>query len=72
MKINLNRIMVACLLALAWGIPSIAQAPASEILKADGAIQNQEGFTVLHMTPVNGDFEDCFNDTIPDESIPQG
>ena len=72
MKKQLNKIMVTCLLALALGIPSTAQAPASENLTADSAIQNQEEFKVLHMTPVNNDFEDCFNDAIPYESTPQG
>jgi len=72
MKIQRNKIMATCLLALAFGIPSTVQAPASEILNPDGAVQGQEGFKILHMTPVNNDFEDCFNDAIPDESIPQG
>ncbi len=67
MKMQLNKIMATCLLALALWIPSTVQAPASDILKADGAIQNQEGFKVLHMTPVNSDLEDCFNDPIPDD-----
>ncbi len=72
MKMQLNRIIVASLLALALGIPSTVQAPASEILKVDGAIQSQEEFKVLHMTPVNSDLEDCFNDPIPYDPIPQG
>ena len=72
MKMQMNKIMATCLLALALGIPSAVQAPASEILKADGAVQSQEGFNVLPMTPVKNDFEDCFNDAITDDPIPQG
>ncbi len=66
MKIRMNRVMVTCFIALALGIPSTVQAPASEILKVDGAIQNQEVFRVLPMTPANNDLEDCFNDPAPD------
>ena len=72
MKKQLSKIMATCFLALALGIPSTVQAPASEILKADGAVQNPEGFKDLPMTPVKIDFEDCFNDAIPDDPIPQG
>ncbi len=72
MKIHLNKIMVACLFASALWIPSTVQAPASEILNADRAIHNQERFKDLPMTPVKSDFEDCFNDSISDDPIPQG
>lgn len=66
MKINRNKIMAAGFFALALGIPSAAQVPASEILKGSGAIHHREEFKVLHMTPVNNDFEDCFNDSEPE------
>ncbi len=72
MKKHLNKITATCLLASALWIPSTVQAPASEILEADGAIHMQERFKDLPITPVKSDFEDCFNDSIPDDPIPQG
>ncbi len=75
MKKRLAGIIIAGLLVTNLGIPSSAQAPVPVIPGENtltGATARPGMFESLPLTPINSDLEDCFNDPIPYDPVPQG